>query len=303
MHNYLNKIKIFFFLISIACFILFFNSCLKEENKGAAPTLSFKIDSNYIYEDDTVLIGKTFKVGINATKGDVNITNLIIKVIHDSTFTYLDTGMNTASFSITKTIIKGVAPKETWTFIVRDKTGNSQTAVLHVYSDTNSVYGNINTIPSIQLGAQNNTAIGSFLDIKNELVYPLSQAYLLQDSIEILYYYDAIQTDANTIASPNANLDPSVFSGNEGLSNWTIKNETRYIKTNLTNADFENCDNDSILIANYNETLAKRKAKNLTTGDIYIFRTAKNKLGMFKVIQVSGQESGFIEIKVKIQPS
>jgi len=283
-------------------FIVSIFSCRKNNDDGIGPTIAFKLDSGFVYKDDTILIGKTYNVGIIAQKGDVNITNFIIKVSNNSTTTYLDTGMNVSTLDINKTIIKGLAAKDTWTFIVRDKNGNSASVSFNIFADSSSVFGSIVTIPSIILGAQNNTSIGSFLDIKNKLVYNLDQAYAIQDSIEILYFYDAIQTDANTIASPNANIDASVFPGTSGLTNWTVKNETRYLQTSLSASDFESFYNDSILIATYNETLAKRKAKNLVAGDIYVFRTAKNKLGMFKVLNVTGTDAGTVEIKVKMQP-
>jgi hypothetical protein len=302
MHNPRLEMKSTRILLLAIFFAMVIFSCRKETEPGIGPSIEFKVDTGYVYNDDTVLIGKTFNVGIIAKKGDVNITNFIIKVSNDSLTTYLDTGVNTASLSVYKTIIKGLAPKDTWTFIVRDKDGNSTSLSFNIYADANSTFGPVITIPSIILGAQNNTATGSFLDIKNVAVYNLQQAFGIQDSIEILYYYDAIASDANTIASPNANIDVSVFPGTYGLSNWTIKNETRYLITAMTDSDFNNFSNDSLLIALYDEPNSKRKAKNLIPGNIYVFKTAKGKLGLFEVLNVSGTDTGTIEIKVKMQP-
>ena len=266
MHNQMSKIKILLELLFAVFLVAGIFSCRKEEDKGTGPSIQFKLDSGYIYKDETVLIGKTFNVGIIANKGDFNITDFIIKIENDTLTTYLDTGLNAASLNISKTIIKGLSSEDKWTFIVRDKAGNSASLSFNIYADTNSAFGPVITVPSIILGAQNNTTTGSFLDIKNVTVYNLQQAYGIQDSIEILYYYDAITSDANTIASPNANIDASVFPGTYGLSNWIVKNETRYLLTTLTDNDFTNFNNDSLLIGTYNETLSKRKAKNLAAG-------------------------------------
>jgi hypothetical protein len=303
LHNLLKKETVlvpFFIILLIIVFGIF--SC-KKEYKGSPPTIQLRTDSGYVYKNDTVYIGKTFNVGIIATKGNVNITNLIIEVSNNnSTSRYLDTGLNAASLVENETIIKGLSPKDTWTFIVRDKDGSSASISFNVFANPNSTFGPVITIPSIIMGAQNNTSIGSFLDIKNVIVYNLQQAFNVQDSIQMLYYYDSIQGNANTIASPNANIDPSVFTGTYALANWTILNETRYVQTTFTDADFVNCNNDSLLIATFNEPLSKRKAKNLAVGNIYVFETGDGKLGMFEVLNVVGSESGTIEIKVKMQP-
>jgi hypothetical protein len=121
IHNLMKKQRILILLL----IIIFAAACRKTEKKGAPPTLQFKVDTAYVYKDDTVLVGKTFKVGIIANKGDDNITNFIIKVSNDSTITYLDTGLNASSLNLSETIIKGVSLKDTWTFIARDKDGSS----------------------------------------------------------------------------------------------------------------------------------------------------------------------------------
>jgi hypothetical protein len=302
MHNQrFKKILGFILLLICGCFLVLF-SCRKDPETGAGPVVHFKIDTGYVYQDDTVLIGKYFKVGIVAERGDANITNFIIKVTNDSVHTYLDSGMNTESLNIDKSIIKGLGSHDVWTFTVRDKLGNSTSVSFNLYADSSSAFGPVINIPSLILGAQNNTSVGSFLDVKNVTVYNLNDAFTVQDSIEMLYFYDAIGTDANTIASPNANIDASVFPGTYGLANWTIKNETRYLLTSFTSSDFDSFSNDSLLIVSYDEPNAKRKAKNLAPGLIYVFKTAKGKLGMFEVLNVDGTDAGTVEIKIKIQP-
>ena len=118
----------------------------------------------------------------------------------------------------------------------------------------------------------------------------------------MLYYYDAIQGNTFTIASPNATIDASVFPGTYGLTNWTVKNVTWYQVATLTDNDFNNIKNDSIMLTPAYINPAYRKAKNLKIGDIYAFKTGIGKLGMFEVVNVSGTDAGSIEIKVKMQP-
>ncbi len=298
-----NLIKFFAFLLII--FTIVNTGCKKDadDEKGAPPTLKFRTDSGYVHSDTTILIGKTFKVGLIAAKGDANITNFMIKINTGTTQTYLDSGLNSSGFVIDKNLTKGVSAQEIWTFIVRDKDGNATSISVKITADSSSVYGPVYTIPSIILGAQNDSTVGSFFDFRNNKVHTLAQAFALQDSIELCYYYDFLQGENNEIASPNANIDASVYTGQYALANWTVKNETRYLKTTLTDAQFYGAVNDSILIATYNVPLSKRKAKNLAVGDIYSFKTTTSgKFGLFRVMNVTGTDAGTVEIMVKMQP-
>jgi hypothetical protein len=295
--------KIILHIILAFCLVVvLITACHKEEETTNGPSIKLRLDSGYVHNDTTELIGSTFRVGIIAESGDVNITNFLIKITTDSTQTYLDSGLNSASFDINKYLVKGVSQKETWTFIVRDKAGKSASLSILISADSNSTYGPVITIPSITLGAQNNTTVGSFLDIKNVSIYNLADAFGIQDSIELCYYYDFLQGENNVIASPNATIDASVYPGQYTLTNWTVRNETRYLQTTLTSSDFSGIANDSLLIASFNQPLSKRKAKNLVAGDIYSFKTSKGKFGLFEVINVNGTDGGTIEIMVKIQP-
>jgi len=286
------------FTLIVVSFIL---SCRKDHDAGAPPTLHFKIDSGYVSSDTTALIGKTFRIGLVAVRGDPNITNFIIKITTGSTQTYLDSGLNSPGFNIDKYLTKGVSPEETWTFIVRDKEGGSASISLKISADSNSVYGAVVTIPSIIFGAQNNSSVGSFYNLKNENIYDLPNAFLIQDSIDLCYYYDFLQAEDNVISSPAATIDSTVYPGPYTLANWTIRNETRFMKTTLTEADFNSVANDSLLIATYYFPSSKKKAKNLATGDIYSFKTSAGKLGLFRVLDVNGTDAGTVEIAIKVQ--
>lgn len=298
IHNqkWLNVLMLFSLIT-----MLFSNSCRNNNDDENGPKITLKKDSLYVSGDTSIIIGKSFLTGIEACSGDANITNLIIRLNDGTEKTFLDTGMNVSSFSLDRLLPKTVSPEDIWTFIVRDKNGKSATVSFKVYADSNSVYQPVVYFPSVFLGAQENQDTGSFLDVDFNNLYNLTQAYAIEDSVDILYYYDAITGDANTIASPNANIDASVFSGIYGLANWTVKNETRYYKLIITQSDFINISNDSILIASYNEPNAKRKAKNLAPGDVYSFKTTGGKYGIFRVVKLYGNAAGSVEMGIKIQ--
>ena len=53
-------------------------------------------------------LSETYKIGINASNPNVNLTNFIIKIESDEIETVLDSGMNTASLHFERTLVKGI---------------------------------------------------------------------------------------------------------------------------------------------------------------------------------------------------
>lgn len=62
------KKSILLFALATICTALFFTSCEKDE--GAIPNISFKTGGNYVSANDTVNVGDTILVGINASKAE-----------------------------------------------------------------------------------------------------------------------------------------------------------------------------------------------------------------------------------------
>ncbi len=275
-------------------------SCEKKDTAYPPPSIQFISGSDYVSNDTTLKLGESFKIGIIAENPNVNLTNFIIRVESDVNEIYLDSGMNTPKLNFEKTFVKGIKTFEKWIFIIRDKDGNSAEISVNVKKDTSSAYGQINFYPTIVLGAQNN-ATGSFYALSEDSVYSQQNAFNNQDKIDMCYYYDFIETDENTIASPGANIDESVYPGANGLSNWTILKTSRFKLTDLTESDFFNATNDSLLIASYGQTEGKRKAKNLQNGNIFSFKNEDGKVGLFMVNSVSGTDEGTVDISIKVQ--
>ncbi len=287
-------------LFTVALIIIFFAACKKKET--IPPSIYLTTESGYVFKDSVMAVGKNFKVQLNAEfGGDANITNIIIRNEHDGIVTnYFDTGVNNETIRISKILTKGVYNNEKWTFIAIDKNGGNASVSFVTTKDPTSLYGNIRHIDAT-MGAQGSTLYGSFLSLISGQYFFLDSAFAHQDSIEMCYYYDITSSDANTIASPNANIDPSIYTGAAALDNWTLKNETRYYKTTLTYADFTAAANDSLLLVAYSEINGKRKAKNLVAGDIYAFKTAHSKYGLFHVEQVTGLDTGSVNVNILIQ--
>lgn len=275
-------------------------SCEKEKIDHPPPSISFISDSGFVFSDTILSFGETFKVGIDAHNPNINLTNFIIKVESDIIETYLDSGMNTPIIHFEKTLVKGIKESEKWIFIIRDRDGKSNEISVNIIKDSTSSYGNINYFPSVELGAQNNST-GSFYSLTEGSVFVLNSAFENQNKIDLCYYYDFIDTDENTIASPGANIDASVFPGTDGLLNWTTRRTSRFKTVNITNEDFLSATNDSLLVVAYGQSDGNRKAKNLQAGSIFSFKNEDGKVGLFKINSVLGTDDGTINVSIKVQ--
>ncbi len=285
-------------LIIVAVSIIFF-SCNKKESNP--PLIYLEKSSGLVYQDIVTPAGTNFTIRLVAEMGDATITNIVIKNSHNGQVVdYFDTGVNNERIVISKILTKSVYSSETWTFMAIDKNGKNATVSFTVKLDTSVGFQNIRFIDGIILGAQKCSTTGSFLSLNSGNIWSQDAAFNVQDSIEMLYYYDSTG-DANTIASPGANIGTYIYVGSTSPLYWLVRNETRYFKTTYTSADFVNIQNDSLLLVAYDEINGKRKAKNLVPGDVYAFKTTYPKYGMFVVDQVTGSDSGTIKFSIKMQ--
>ena len=284
----------------VALFIIV-SACNKDDDNNTPPTIKLSDEAGYISSDTVFAAGEEINFKVLMNKGDNELTNFLIQVSGDDGMqAYFDTAMNTASLTWTGSFIKTFSASEEWKFIVRDREGNSASTSITIGLDTSSVYDPLDYLPSVAMGAQSNNSVESCFDLTDDSYYFFDEATAdttIQAGIDLIYYFS--EEDLNTIASPGANIEDGIFAVNP--ADWTVKNTTRYIKTGLTADDFTNAINDSILLANYNESDAKRKAKDLQADQVYTFRTQQGRLGMFLVNQVEGEAEGMINIHIKIQ--
>lgn len=292
-------------LTSVLLFLSAGLSCTKDKKEYPNPGIELITESGFTYTETTFLLGDTVTLGIIATSNsDVNLTHFNITIDRDSSITKFDTGIYHHQFRYEKKIKKSLARNEKWSFYVTDRDGRKSPVVsVTLLLDSASIFGNIKSIPSVTLGAQSNTTIGSFYSLSFDEVYNLSEAYLKQSQVDLLCYYDFIDGDNNTISSPGANLDPSVFVGPNAPSNWTDINTTRFVFLNNVGAmDFDLSKNDSLILSNsFDFPIGKRKAKNLVKDQIFAFETDKGLKGLFKVLEVTDQDAGTVQIAIKTQ--
>lgn len=299
MKDYARMSRIILALLAISMIV---TACQKDEDDDPVtpPQISLIDETGYISTDATVAAGDEIKVKVDLQKGSLNITNFIVKVMTETEQTYFDTGMNTTGLIWEGSFTKTNAASEEWTFIARDIEGNSSSTAFVITLDTSAQYTPLSDHGQVVFGAQDNAQTGGCYNILTQTIYTHQAAAadtVIQSGIDLLYYY--ADDDKNTIASSGANIEDGVFPVNPGT--WTITRETRYFKTSLAEDDFNMAVNDSIILANYEQGDAKRKAKNLQSGNIYTFKTESGQLGMFMVDAVDGTNEGNITISLKIQ--
>jgi len=281
-------------------------SCSEQENQEyPVPSIDFKTSEGYIYSDTTLALDQTILIGLEASTGSsVNLTHLHIDIQYDDEITSLDSGFSSATLDYDRSISKSSSELETWSFYVRDMDGRqSDTLSFTLSKSEESEYGAIKRYENVILGAQDHPDKGGFFSTLDGTIYSLNDAFLNQAIIDLIYYYDIVESDKSTLASAGANIDNSIFPGSNGLENWSTKNTARFIIADEVLAEeFSASGNDSLILFNTFEFDAgKRKAKKLNAGDIYSFVTDNGIKGMFKINTVDGQESGYIDCDIILQ--
>ena len=228
-----------------------------------------------------------------------NIEVTYLNVIRDNGMRqiFLDSGMNCREMYYVCYIEKSIADSEKWIFTVMDKNRIKDSCSILIRKAQGGTFVPV-TAFNVRLGAQNNASYGSFLNLSQQRIFTAGEAYSNQSLVDIIYYYGMYES---TLASPAEADAPAIFTGPTGISSWTVKNETRYIITGLTPAEFDNAASDSLLIAAWDPVNAKKKAKYLAKDMIISFQNVEKKKGLIKILDVSGSDTGSVFMNIKIQ--
>ena len=286
------------FTLGLIAVVFSFNNCKKEGSPATPPVIGFVSDSGYLSSDTILIVGDRVQVGINATASSGNITFFQISMDNGTRSILLDSGLNKPSLHYSINIIKSSSSFERWTFLVMDRDRNKDSIQINLGKSDSSHYGKIVTYNDIYLGAQENMDYGSFLYLSNGTVVNLHDAFQNQSLVDIIYYYGQYE---GTLSSPNEAEAPTIFAGVDGIANWTIKNETRYDTTTLVMDDFDRASNDSLLLAVYEPTAGKRKAKYVIPGMVISFKSSAGKIGLMKIDELLPGTTGRMRCSVKVQ--
>ncbi len=292
----------FQYLLLISLIFISFSCTEKDNSNQPNPTIRLVVDTYFTSQDTTLALGETIKIGILAeTHSDVPLTHFNYSNLNELDTVSIDSGIYTQDFVWTKLITKNLAETENWSFTIHDKDGRPSSVFLTIFKADSSEFGEILYYKDIVLGAQNSSEFGNFYSYDLNQVFSLEEAFQQQEKMDLVYFFDLIEGEESTIASPGASIHESVFTGDFGLNNWNSTNTTRFSLADISIDQFNNITNDSLIhITNFEFASGKRKSKNLKTGDIYAFNN-DNKKGLFIVTQVIGTNDGSIGIEIKIQ--
>lgn len=156
-----------------------------------------------------------------------------------------------------------------------------------------------------RLGAQENPAHGAFLSVSEKKVYTQANAFMNQDKIDILCFFELANGNNIAIAAPGSNIT-GIFVGESAPQNWTVKNQTYFTDpaTEITPVQFDQLkDGDAVIQSYYNESITSgnRRKRDMKVNDIYAFKTASGTYGLFKVTAVEQGATGYVEFEYKLK--
>jgi hypothetical protein len=170
---------------------------------------------------------------------------------------------------------------------------------------TGPTYKELVSFQANLLGGQTNPNLGSFYSVSEDSIYFTARANQKQSFIDLIYYFGSQTGDSSVITSPSDPVFNNVQDQNPHFSvkSWTVKNNTTFLVTDLTEADFIALANDSLLTANMSGTLTATKAAKLVEGDVVGFKMTNGRLGIFHVkdIENTNALTRAITIDVKVQ--
>jgi len=108
--------------------LLLGGGCTKDQSDvGTAADITFRMDSGYTWQDDTVPLSDTLHIGVIATKGSNTLRSLFVYVTYDNDPIVRKDSVHVDSdpFNFEKTVVtRDQAGKEKWTFSVVENNGD-----------------------------------------------------------------------------------------------------------------------------------------------------------------------------------
>lgn len=294
--------KLFFFF-----FVLIITSCSEEELSDTSPFILLKTGNEFSQSGDYIPVGGKIKFGIAAVGDGVPITNLTIKrITENEIITEFDKGMfiKSGGLDTTLTFVKSNAEVELWHFFIMNAHRDTASVTTTIYKGEGSAYGEIDYFPSIEIGYQNNQSLPKYVDINKGTSYDEASIAGNESLIDLVsYYYMSSGTSSPTLSCPSY---PSAREFYPEMNDWSVQNSVLYdyytTDNNLITPDqFDDAQNDSLLVNAFKPSNVSGTCKFCYTGKVIPFKTGQGKYGMIKIIRADENNTGSINIAVKIQ--
>lgn len=262
--------------------IFIMTSCNKDEETFGPPTLNFIGGDGFVDGDANIDAGTEFKVGIaassNVTSGKKLTSLRLTRTMNNTAFVDTTLTIDENQYNINFLFnAQQAGQSETISFVLTDKAGQTaqKSLTLTYVAAGVVVVKDINVL----MGSHNDDN-GSFYSTANQMVYNIADATANQASIDFLFYLGV--TNGSTIASP-ADADANTV---YAITGWTTKNGTLFNSTQITAAEF-----DAIgTVYQFPEFSGNLTAvTQLSSGDVIMFKTVGDKLGLIKVNEINGR--------------
>lgn len=284
------------FLILTVAIATAFTSCKKDDDiVNPEPSIDFKGGANYTATDVTINAGEQILVGFNAAYNpdtEENLTNFkLVLTSNNVPQTLIDSVINTASYSTDININFPEAGSARLEATITDKAGRTDAVSFNITIEEAGVKVVKHT--DIELGSWNDE-IGSFYAAKENTIYTVPEAFNNQAKVDFIFY-KGVQ-NMNTITAPDDADLATIPSFN--IENWTTKNETRFVMTSMTAAEFDAI-GEYYEFPAFDQNSATSKVIDLENGAVVHFRTQAGDYGLIKVVDFySRGDLGLIDVIV-----
>jgi hypothetical protein len=282
------------FLILAVAIATAFTSCKKDDDiVNPEPSIDFKGGANYTATDVTINAGEQILVGFNAAYNpdtEENLTNFkVVLTSNNVSQTLIDSTINTASYSTDINITFPEAGSARLEATITDEAGRTDAVSFNITIDEAGV--KVVKYSDITLGSWND-AIGSFYAANENEIYTVSQAFNNQAKVDFIFY-KGVQ-NMNTISAPDDADLSEITTFN--MADWTIKNETRFVMTSMTAAEFDAI-GDYYSFTEFGQNTTTSKVVDLENGAVVQFRTQDGDYGLIKVVNFySRGDLGVIDV-------
>lgn len=170
---------------------------------------------------------------------------------------------------------------------------------------TGPTYKSLMSYEARLLGGQTNSSLGSFYSTTEDSVYFTNSADSNQSKIDLIYYFGLNSGDSSVIASPKDAVFNNTNDQNPHVKvkTWTVKNNTTFLKLDLSPSEFMALKNDSLFQSDLDSNVVATKITKLKVGDVVGFKTQTGKYGAYHVRAINNNTAltRSITLDLKVQ--
>lgn len=263
------------------------SSCGGDDDEvDPGPTLNLKGGAAYTSADATVQSGSVIRVGINGLKSSVSGDKLVrykFSITANNTpTTYVDSTFSSDSFTWETDITLSGVGEIRLSFELWDKNGMKADQAFNIIIEDPGMQ--INKFLNVEFGSWNDP-VGSFFSSTEGITYTVTQTRNIpanQAKIDFLFFKGS--QNANTFAAPD-DADAGTINDLGPISDWTNKNQTRFNATTITAAQFDAI-GETYQFPTFNLSAQTSKLNNLVNGQVFLFKTKNDKLGLVKIVDL-----------------